>query len=694
MNMKHINKRQQGQYCIIELDHQSYDYNVIDLELATEFCEAMQLALDDDGCSGIIFTSAKSGFCSGADIKLLAKMDQHQEEVQTIIKQMHDITYQMESSNKPIVAVVTGSAVGGGFEMLLACQHIIVANEPKGRYGLPEIKLGIFPGFGGSQRLPRMIGVQKSLEMMLKGRVVPADKALAMGMVHELVEPSQMMDKAVAYLDSNPDGVSPWVKPNFKLKDQPHSASGLGLWSAAITLARVQAKGHYPAVKALLSSVYEGLQLDMVNALTVERNYFMTVLKNPIPMHLIGLYLNQKHVTKPLDKHEKIERIAVIGAGLMGSGIASVSALAGLKVTVIDTSMEKSQQAMDYLNKLLNSELKRKRKTKSEAEAIRDNLTCSDQLSAIKGCQVVIEAVFESIEVKSKLFKEIEPWLESNTVIASNTSSIPISEMAHSVKDQGRFVGMHFFSPVEKMALVEIIQGEKTTAGTIEMIKTLTLMIKKTPIVVNDGCGFYTTRVFARYPQEAIICLEEGIHPAMIEQSGRQAGMPMGPLEISDAVGLDVMAHIMTVAKQYKVYSDDTNCEGVINELLKQQRMGKKNKQGFYDYSSGAASLWKGSYGWVKDGKQIDLKSLSERLLYGQLVEAMKCWHESILDDKQSGDLGAVLGWGFAPYTGGPLSLISQIGWDVFIEKSKDMANRYGKRFQLPEGMKKPNFIK
>lgn len=413
-----------------------------------------------------------------------------------------------------------------------------------------------------------------------------------------------------------------------------------------------------------------------------------------IPMHLIGLYLNQKHVTKPLDKHEKIERIAVIGAGLMGSGIASVSALAGLKVTVIDTSMEKSQQAMDYLNKLLNSELKRKRKTKSEAEAIRDNLTCSDQLSAIKGCQVVIEAVFESIEVKSKLFKEIEPWLESNTVIASNTSSIPISEMANSVKDQGRFVGMHFFSPVEKMALVEIIQGEKTTTGTIEMIKTLTLMIKKTPIVVNDGCGFYTTRVFARYPQEAIICLEEGIHPAMIEQSGRQAGMPMGPLEISDAVGLDVMAHIMTVAKQYKVYSDDTNCEGVINELLKQQRMGKKNKQGFYDYSSGAASLWKGSYGWVKDGKQIDLKSLSERLLYGQLVEAMKCWHESILDDKQSGDLGAVLGWGFAPYTGGPLSLIGQIGWDVFIEKSKDMANRYGKRFQLPEGMKKPNFIK
>lgn len=692
--MKHVRQYKKGLYTVLELDHQKHDYNVIDEQMATDFCTAMKASLAVKDCKGIILTSAKDTFCSGADIQLLSKINHYKNEVQTIIKQIHAISFDMESSSIPIVAAMPGTAVGGGLELVLACQYRIAVDDTRSRYGLPEIKLGIFPGFGGSQRLPRLIGIQKSLELMLKGSTLPAFKAKALGILDETVEKEHLLTRAVSVLDDMTVGQSPWMKPTFTLKDMPHSYSGMPIWSAAIHLARAQSKGHYPAVKALLSSVYEGIQLDMENALVVEREYFMGLLNSPIPEHLIHLYLSQKQLSKKTQSEDSFEKVAIIGSGLMGSGIASVACIAGLEVCVVDTSLDKAKQSIDYLKRILNAALKRKRYTKDQVDEIVSRLSISDEMASIKGCSMVIEAVFESIDVKDKVFKAVEKVVDDDVIIASNTSSIPISELAKSLSKPDRFIGLHFFSPVEKMSLIEIIKGDSTGNKTVTRAKAFSQHINKTPIVVNDGCGFYTTRVFARYPQEALICLTDGIHPAVIEQAGRVSGMPMGPLEISDAVGLDVMCHIMKVAKEYNIYHDVELTQTVIDTFVNQSRLGKKSKKGFYDYTAAGSQLWDGSFQWLKTGKAIDMVELSQRLIYGQLVETIKCWDESILTHEMEADLGAVLGWGFAPYSGGPTALIKAIGWDRFVSESDTLADKYGERFRLPQGMSKPTFIK
>ncbi len=691
--MKHVNSYQMEGYTVIELNHNDHDYNVIDQAVAEEFCALMDATLDDTNCSGVILTSANNTFCSGADIQLLSQINRYQSEVSDIIEKIHQTTMKMESSSIPIVAALTGTAVGGGLELALACQYRIAIDEPTSRYGLPEIKLGIFPGFGGSQRLPRLIGVQKSLELMLKGSTVPSVKAKALGIIDELTTRDQLLSQAVNYLNTSPTGKSRWLQSDFQMKDMPHSYSGMMTWSAAITLARSQTKGHYPAVKALLSAVYEGIGLGMEQALLVEHQYFMMVVNSPIPENLIRIYLSQKALVKCKPVVKTFKKISIIGSGLMGSGIASVACLAGFKVHVVDTSMEKAKQSEGYLKRLLDAGLKRKRYTESIVSDCLSRLSVSDQIDTIRGSDLVIEAVFESREVKEKIYRQIEPLIDSEAIIASNTSSIPISELAKGVTNPKRFVGLHFFSPVEKMALVEVIKGKQTTDSVIASARYFSQKISKVPITVNDGCGFYTTRVFARYPQEALICLKEGIHPAVIEQAGRVAGMPMGPLEISDAVGIDVMSHIMSIAKDYDIYHDMDISSSVIDHMVSQSRLGKKSKKGFYDYQSNGHSLWSGSYEWVQTDRQISLVDLGQRLMYGQLIEMIKCWDESILRSDVDADIGAVLGWGFAPYVGGPAALIKTIGWEGFLKDSAYLADTYGERFRLPADINKPDFL-
>ncbi len=667
---------------------------------------------ENDKITGLVISSGKpSGFCAGADLgemgqaaggKPAAKMSEAERKQAQFDRgfSLNKTLRELETCGKPIAVALNGLALGGGLEVALAGHYRVAANDnPKLQFGLPEAKIGLLPGAGGTQRLPRLIGVQAALPLILQGKSFRAEEALGMGVVNELAPSSDTVQKCKDWVKANPNAKAPWDEKGFKMPGGVvHRSPGAGQ-VATMSNAMLHAKtyGNYPAQKNILSCVYEGSQLPIDAALRVETRYFINTQARPEAKAMIrSLFLSTQALSKGasrpagFDKYQ-LNKVAVIGAGLMGAGIAYEQARAGIETVLVDISMENAEKGKDYSRKLVEKAVKRGKLTENKGEALLARITPSDNYDDFKGADLVVEAVFENPELKAKITNMAEAQLSDMAVMGSNTSTLPITGLAEASVRPENFIGIHFFSPVERMGLVEIIMGDKTTQGTLAKAIDYVLKIRKTPIVVNDFRGFYTSRCFGTYTQEGMQMLADGIKPAIIENVGRQSGMPMGPLEVSDSVGLDTALKIGRQMAQAAGIDYTGNEIGQMMAWLVEDegRVGRKAGKGFYDYDEKN----KPKRLWPDLNKKIDVtvdecppemkKELTNRFLVRQAIEVSRCFEEGVITDARDADIGSILAWGFAPYTGGCASYVDLI-WGIkeFVAEADRLAEKYGERFK------------
>ena len=672
----------------------------------------------NDKIKGLVISSGKpSGFCAGADLGEMGnragssddsaksedeKLKERFEQGFTLNKTLR----QLETCGKPVACALNGLALGGGLEVVLACHYRVAANDnPKQQFGLPEAKIGLLPGAGGTQRLPRLVGVQAALPLILQGTSFDAKKAHEMGVIQELAPGADVVEKAKAWVKANPEAKAPWDEKGFKVPGGvPHKSPGAGQ-VATMSNMMVAAKtyGNFPAQKNILSCVYEGIQVPIDAGLRIETRYFINTQSRPEAKAMIrSLFLSTQALSKGGNRPDgypktEFKKIAVVGAGLMGAGIAYVQAKAGIPTVLVDVSKENAEKGKDYSRRLVEKDVSRGKSTQEKGDKLLDLITTTDNYDDVKGADLVIEAVFENEELKAKITKQAEAVLGEDAVFGSNTSTLPITGLAKASDRPENFIGIHFFSPVERMGLVEIISGEKTTEATLAKAIDYVLAIRKTPIAVNDSRGFYTSRCFGTYTREGMEMLAEGIKPAIIENVGRQSGMPMGPLEVSDSVGLDTALKVTRATAEamgVDIQKDDrTQFLGWLVE--DQGRVGRKAGKGFYDYNEKG----KPERLWPDLNTRIDVtvdecppelkQHYINRLLIRQAIEVARCFEEGVITDARDGDIGSILAWGFAPYTGGCCSYVDLI-WGIkpFVEEAKKMEEKYGERFAVPQLLK------
>lgn len=691
---------------LLTIDCPGLSMNVINEAVARDLAAAVERIRADAGVKGAVITSGKpSGFLAGADLKGMnfsgdgsagpegaagkSRMARLFEGVFALNKLLRDL----ETAGKPVAAAVNGLALGGGLEIVLACHHRVVADDPKIQLGLPEVLVGLFPGAGGTQRLPRLMGVQPALMYLLQGKNMSPQEALGFGVVQELAPRDEVVARAKAWVKANPNAhVQPWDRKDFRFP------GGVGhmnpafaqTFIAGTAMAHRQSYGNMNQVKAILSAVYEGSQLPMDTAIRVESKYFAKVVADPQAGNMIrSLFVSkqaaEKGARRPKDEPPAPTRkLAMLGAGLMGAGIAMVSAQAGIEVVLLDRDMESAEKGKRYTEERL-----KKRNTSPDKMAeILGRIHPTTDYRDLEGCDLVIEAVFEDREIKRQVTEATEAVVGANTIFGSNTSTLPITGLAEAWSRPENFIGIHFFSPVEKMPLVEIIVGKKTGARAIAKALDYVAQIRKTPIVVNDSRGFYTSRCFGTFVQEGLALLGEGVKPALIENVARHMGMPVGPLAVNDEVGLDLG---YKVAQQTKKDLGDAYRPGpgeaVIETMVGLGRHGRKNGKGFYVYPEDGSPkfLWPElSAHFPLAAVQPAPEAVKERLLFRQLVECARCFAEGVLETPEDGDLGAIFGWGFAPFTGGPFSHMDTLGLAHVVATLDRLAAAHGERFAPP----------
>ncbi|MEM7493334.1 MAG: 3-hydroxyacyl-CoA dehydrogenase NAD-binding domain-containing protein [Pseudomonadota bacterium] len=671
---------------------------------------------ENDAIKGLVISSGKpSGFCAGADLGEMnesaggGKPESEMSEAELKAKQfergfgLNKYLRELETCGKPVACALNGLALGGGLEVALACHYRVAANDnPKIQFGLPEAKIGLLPGAGGTQRLPRLIGVQAALPLILEGKSFNAEKAHGMGVVNELAPSSETVDKAKAWVKANPEAKAPWDEKGFKVPGGVvHRSPGAGqVATMANAMLAAKTNGNYPAQKNILSCVYEGMQVPIDAGLRIETRYFINTQQRPEAKAMIrSLFLSMQELSKGGNRpagygKTEFKKVAVIGAGLMGAGIAYVQAKAGIPTVLVDVSKENAEKGKDYSRRLVEKDLKRGKTTEEKGNALLDLITTTDSYEDFRGADLVIEAVFENEELKAKITKDAEAVLSADAVFGSNTSTLPITGLAKASERPANFIGIHFFSPVERMGLVEIIMGEETSEEALAKSVDYVLAIRKTPIVVNDSRGFYTSRCFGTYTREGMEMLAEGIKPAIIENVGRQSGMPMGALEVSDSVGLDTALKVTRATAEamgLDIQSDDRT--QFLAWLVEDNgRVGRKAGKGFYDYNEKG----KPERLWPDLNTQIDVtvdecspemkKHLTNRFLVRQAVEVARCFEEGVITDARDADIGSILAWGFAPYTGGCASYMDLI-WGIpeFVAEADHLAEKYGERFAVPQ---------
>lgn len=689
-----LDYRLEDEIAIISFN-QSGGTNVINQETMKVFGEKLLEIKDFSNIKGIIITSSKKDFMAGADLNMIIHLKNAQE-VMDMTMQLHHLLRGLETCGKPVVAAINGTALGGGYEICLACHHRIAVNNPKIEIGLPEVMLGLLPGGGGTQRLPRLIGIQSALQLILEGKRVRPQEAKALGLVHQLVETQEeLIPTAKKWILEVGTKQQPWDIKGFKVPGGAvMSKEGAMIFTAGAALLRKKTYGNYPATQAIMSCIYEGLQLPFDRALIVEARYFTKCVLSKESKHMIRtLWFTKNSADKgearPKNIPDKeIKKVGVLGAGMMGAGIAYVSANAGIQVILKDVTIERAELGKQYSVDILNQKLKKGFITKEKYQEILDKIITTENPNDLAGCDLIVEAVFEDRTLKAKVTQESEAVNDEECIFASNTSTLPITGLAEASKRPENFIGLHFFSPVDKMPLVEIIMGKNTSdkalAYSIDYIKK----IKKTPIVVNDGRGFYTSRVFATYVKEGIALLAEGVPAPMIENAGKAAGMPVAPLALADEVSIELLYHIVNqTEKDLGIKITDPAAELGRLFVEKLGRLGKKNKKGFYDYPEGGKKkLWEGltEYYPIKSDAP-DFETCKKRLLYVQSIEAVKCLEDNILTRPEDGDIGSILGWGFAPFTGGALSFIEYVGLEEFIKNCQELEAKYGERFKVPQ---------
>jgi 3-hydroxyacyl-CoA dehydrogenase / enoyl-CoA hydratase / 3-hydroxybutyryl-CoA epimerase len=693
---------------LVTWDSPGRSMNVIDAAVRDELAAIIDQVTADGAVKGVVLTSGKDSFCAGADLTVLqaasrnyAVLLKSQGEIaanQHVLdesRKTSQLYRRIETCGKPWVAAINGVAVGGGFELTLACHHRVAADNDKTRVGLPEIKVGLFPGAGGTQRVARIMPPADALQFLLKGDQVTASRAKTMKLIDEVVPAGELVKAAKAWIAAGGSATAPWDNDNFKLPGGPvYSKAGLLAFTPANAIYRRETYDNYPAARAIMQVVYEGLQLPFDQALRVESRWFAKILRSPQAAAMIrSLFVSTQEINKGARRPagvpaRKFKKVGVIGAGFMGASIAYVSALAGLDVVLIDRDPETAAQGKAHSQKLVADQVARGRTTAAAGDALLARIVPTADFVALKDCELVIEAVFEDRKVKDEVIARAQNVIGEDAIFGSNTSTLPITSLAEAAKDRARFIGIHFFSPVDRMMLVEIILGKETGAAALAAALDYVRAIKKTPIVVNDSRGFYTSRVVSTYLREGHLMLVDGVPAAMIENAGRMAGMPVGPLALNDEVAVDLSWKILKAAEADLGPSGvDARQKALLQGMVEQRgRLGRKNGKGFYDYpANGPKRLWPGLAELQPkklDPDTIDVAELKARLLAIQALESARCVEEGVVTDMREADVGSILGFGFAPFTGGTISYIDGMGSKAFIDLCEVLTGRYGERFR------------
>jgi 3-hydroxyacyl-CoA dehydrogenase / enoyl-CoA hydratase / 3-hydroxybutyryl-CoA epimerase len=693
---------------LITWDQPGRSMNLITLDTVEEFGGIVERVAGEATIKGAVITSGKDSFCGGADLTMLeslgrtfTEMTKSQGEEAAVVRLFEQsrklslIFRRLETCGKPWVAALNGTAVGAGFELALSCHHRIAAQNPKTRLGLPEIKVGLFPGAGGTTRVARMLPPADALQYLLKGDQLTVERAKAMKLIDAVAPPADLITAAKGWIKAGGKAKNPWDVDGFKLPGGlVYSKAGMMTFPAANAIYRRETYDNYPAARALMQVVYEGLQLPMDLALRVEQRWFAKILRTPQAAAMIRtLFVSLQELNKGARRPagvpaSQLRKIGIIGAGFMGASIAYVTASAGIDVVLIDRDQATAEKGKAHSEKLITDQVNKGRASLSARDALLARITATDDYALLASCDLVIEAVFEDRKVKAEVIAKAQAVLDAKVIFASNTSTLPISSLASEFRDPARFIGIHFFSPVEKMMLVEIILGKQTDDAALALALDYVRAIRKTPIVVNDSRGFYTSRVVGTYIREGHLMLSEGIPPAMIENVGRIAGMPVGPLALNDEVAVDLAWKILK-ATEADLGADaiDPRQKALLSEMVERRgRFGRKNGKGFYDYpEKGQKKLWPGlaDLQTVKlDPDTVRLQTIKHRLLAIQALETARCFEENVLTDVREADVGSILGFGFAPFTGGTLSYIDMVGAKRFVELCTSLEAKFGARFK------------
>lgn len=684
---------------ILTLDSPNQSANTMNTDFRVALEDIVSKLQADAEISGIIFRSAKKTFFAGGDLdELIQAEPDHATTFFNMIEEMKAKLRYIETRGIPVVAALNGTALGGGWELALGCHHRIALNDAKAKFGLPEVTLGLLPGGGGVVRMVRLLGLQNAFPFLMEGKQFGVDKAKSLGLIHDTAENEQeLLDKAIAWVKANPISQQPFDVKGYKIPGgDPKTPAVAQMLAIAPAMLRDKTKGCYPAPEAIMAAAVEGAQVDVDTALTIESRYFTYLATGQISKNMIGTFwhgLNaiKSGASRPKDIAKwKATKVAVLGAGMMGAGIAYATASKGIQVVLKDVTLENAEKGKAYSQKLLDKKVSQGRLTAEKREQILALITATASAEDLKGCDLIIEAVFENPELKAKVTQEAESYLVDDGVMASNTSTLPITGLAKASKDASHFIGLHFFSPVDKMQLVEIIKGKNTSAETLAKAYDYVQQIGKTPIVVNDSRGFFTSRVFGTFIQEGLRLLAEGVHPAKIEMAALKAGMPVGPLAIQDEVSLTLSEHVANeTRKALQAEGKDlphSGADDVIETMIHQfQRKGKAAGAGFYDYpENGKKHLWEGLSHWKKD-TEISEQEMIDRFLFVQSLDTLRCFEEGVLESVVDANIGSIFGIGFAPWTGGALQFLNQYGLEKALIRANTLEVKYGARFKAPQ---------
>ncbi len=684
---------------LITINMEDHPANLFSPDFMESYFEVTAKALSDAAVKGVIVTSSRRMFMAGADLKMLEKPVDDREAFFENAMTMHRHLREIETGGKPFVAAINGHALGGGLEVCLACHYRIAMNDPKIKIGFPEINVGLFPGAGGTAKLPYLLGLQNAFMYLLQGIQADPGKAKRDGLINETVENlEELVPAAKKWISENPKPIQPWDDRKHKIPGGGiFTPSGAQVLVGGIGNVRKLTHGNYPAAQAILSVIHDGSQLPIDRALEIEARHFTNIIttkeaRNMIRTGFMGIQEARKGKAKPegFEPYE-IRKLGILGAGMMGSGIAYVSARAGMEVVLKDVTLEGAEKGKSYSEGLLQKRVSRRRMTEEEAKQVLARIHPTDDAKAVAGCEMVIEAVFENPKLKAKVTQETEAVLGSDKIYGSNTSTIPITLLAQASSRPENFIGIHFFSPVDKMPLVEIIVGKKTSDRAIAAAVDYVVAIRKVPIIVNDSRGFFTSRCFGTYCAEGAFLLEEGVPAVMVENIARTQGMPVGPLAVTDEVSLTLGMHVYESDPSVEKHPSMTRMYKIQKKLVEEYgRQGKKVGKGYYDYPAGEKKkIWpKLAEIFNSRVDALDKDTIAKRLMHRQALECYRCLEEGVLRSVKDGDIGSVLGWGFPIYTGGGLSYIDYVGMAQFIADCDQFTKQFGERFAIPDSLR------
>ena len=679
--------------------------NVMSTDAFAQLSGLIDTALADPAVKGVIITSGKADFAGGMDLNVIAQMRAGgAAAIFEGVMQMHKVLRKIERAGmdaktnkggKPIVAALPGTALGIGLELPLACHRIFAADNPKAKIGLPEIMVGIFPGAGGTTRLVRKMGAMMAAPFLLEGKLSDPKAAKAAGLIDEVVAPEALLVRAKEWILAAKDAdlLKPWDDKSYKMPGgAPYHPAGYMTFVGANAMVLGKTMGVYPAARALLAAVYEGALVPFDTALKIEARHFTSVLMNPSSTAMIrSLFINkealEKGANRPAVADQSVKKLGVIGAGMMGAGIAYVAANAGIAVVLVDATQEAADRGRAHSADLLDKGIQRRKITPEKKDQVLSRITATADYSALAGCDLIVEAVFEDPKIKADVTAKVEAVTGSDCIFATNTSTLPITDLARASARPEQFIGIHFFSPVDKMNLVEIIRGKATGDRAVAKALDFVRAIRKTPIVVNDARFFYANRCIIPYINEGIRMLAEGVAPALIENAAKLVGMPLGPLQLVDETSIDLGVKI---AKATKAAMGDYYPDGAVDAVLfwmaDQGRMGKKANAGFYAYDAAGKreGLWSGLAAQYPQGEDPELTTVQHRLLMAQVLEAVRALQDGVLTDIREGDVGAILGWGFAPWSGGPFAWLDMLGAARAVEICDSLSAQFGPRFAAP----------